>query len=85
MIIHSLVVILVLAELHSILTINIELINLEENLLYSHIKTKNDLDSFYQKLIQSNGIDDAKLIRNVINENDIRELNFEHKVNIKDV
>ncbi|CAF4284336.1 unnamed protein product, partial [Adineta steineri] len=46
---------------------------------YSHINTQNNLELFYQKLLQSNNIDDLKFIRNPINENDIQDLNVEHK------
>jgi len=68
--------------LYSVLTINNELINLEGNLLYKHIQTRTNLDSFYRQLIKSNKIDDLKSLQNIINENDIRDLNVEHKVNI---
>ncbi len=73
---------LILIGLYSVLTINNELINFEENLLYKHIKTQTNLDSFYRQLIKSNKIDDLKSLQNIINENDIRNLNIEHKVNI---
>jgi hypothetical protein len=82
MMIYYLIIILILVESY-ILAINNELSNLEKNLLYTYINTQNDLELFYQKILQSNNIDDLKLLRNTINENDIGNLNLEHKVKNK--
>lgn len=81
--IYYFIVILILGDLSKVLTDNIELSNIERNLLYTHIKTENDLELFYQKIIQSNDVDDLKSLSDIINENDIRDLNFENKVNMK--
>jgi len=69
MMIYYLIIILNLVEKNKILAINNELNTIEKNLLYTHIKTVNDLELFYQKILQSN--------------NDIQNLNLENKVNIK--
>jgi len=82
MMIYYLIIILILVESY-ILAINNELSNLEKNLLYTYINTQNDLELFYQKILQSNNIDDLKLLRNTINENDIGNLNLENKVKNK--
>jgi hypothetical protein len=81
--IYHLVIILILVKSYQVLALNRELTNIEEHLLYSHIKVQTNLNLFYQKLIQSNNIDDLKSLRSIINENDIRELKIEHKVDIK--
>jgi hypothetical protein len=83
MMIDYLIIILILIGSYKVLTINNKLNNLETNLLYKHIKTQNHLELFYQKLIQSNNIYDLKLLKNTINENDIRNLNIQNKVNIE--
>ncbi|CAF0895566.1 unnamed protein product [Adineta steineri] len=77
--IYYLVIIIILIDSSLVLAINIDLNNFEGNNLYSHINTQNNLELFYQKLLQSNNIDDLKFIRNPINENDIQDLNIEHK------
>jgi hypothetical protein len=82
MMIYYLIIILNLVEKNKVLSINNELNTFEKNLLYTHIKTVNDLEIFYKKILQSNNIDDLKLLRNIINSNDIQNLNFENKVNI---
>jgi hypothetical protein len=69
MMIYYLIIILNLVEKNKILAINNELNTIEKNLLYTHIKTINDLELFYQKILQSNNI--------------IQNLNLENKVNIK--
>jgi hypothetical protein len=69
---------------HTVLTIDIELIEKEKNLFYSHLQTQSDLNLFYEKLLSSNGIDDIKTIQRAINQDDIRQLNLEHKVNKKE-
>lgn len=70
MMIYYLIIILSLNEIYKVLTLNIELSNQEKNLLYTHIQTQNDLNLFYQKILQSN---------------DRKNLNLENKVNIKEI
>ncbi|CAF0813565.1 unnamed protein product [Rotaria sordida] len=66
-------------QFYSILTNDIKLIQIEENILYSHLKTSSDLNLFYQKLLESNDIDDITRIHRIITEDDIQQLNFENK------
>jgi ABC-type thiamine transport system ATPase subunit len=79
--ISNLVIIICLLEFGSVLAINSELIQKEENLLYSHLKTQTNLSLFYQKLLKSNDIDDITRIQRIITQNDIQQFNLEHKVN----
>ncbi|CAF5040224.1 unnamed protein product, partial [Rotaria sp. Silwood1] len=66
-------------ELYSVLTNDINLIHTEENILYSHLKTPLDLNLFYQKLLESNEIDDITRIHRIITQDDIQQFNFENK------
>ncbi|CAF3347643.1 unnamed protein product, partial [Rotaria sp. Silwood1] len=61
------------------LTNDINLIHTEENILYSHLKTPLDLNLFYQKLLESNEIDDITRIHRIITQDDIQQFNFENK------
>jgi hypothetical protein len=84
--ISNLVIIIILIyflQFYSVLTIDNELIEIEENLVYSKIKTKSKLNLFYQKILQSNDIDDITRIHRIITLKDIQKLNLEHKVNKK--
>jgi hypothetical protein len=65
-----------------VLTLNIKLTDLEENIIYSHLKNKTNLKLFYHKLIESNGIDNLKDIRQKLTNEDIQKGNIENKVNI---
>jgi len=75
------IILICLLQFYSVLTIDNELIEIEENLLYSQVKTKSNLNLFYQKILQSNDIDDITRIHRIITLNDIQKLNLEHKVN----
>jgi len=66
----------------SVLTLNIQLTNLEENLIYSHLKNQTNLKLFYNKLIESNGIDNLKDIHQKLTNEDIQKGNILNKVNI---
>jgi hypothetical protein len=84
--ISNLVIIIIIIcffQLYSVLTIDNELIQIEENILYSHLKTSSQLSSVYQKLLESNDIDDITRIHRIVTQDDIQQLNFEHKVNKK--
>jgi hypothetical protein len=67
---------------YSVSTQNFELIQKETDILYSHIKTQPDLNVFYQKLLESNDINDPTRIHRIVTTNDPQLSNFEHKVNI---
>ncbi|CAF5063295.1 unnamed protein product, partial [Rotaria magnacalcarata] len=77
--IYYLVITFILLGSYTVLTYNNLLNNFEENLLHSHIKTKTDLDLFYRKFIESNSIDNLKVIQNIQHDNSIRDLNIKHK------
>jgi len=78
----NLVVILILIYVRKniVLTLNNDLINFEENLLYSHLNNQTNLKLFYDKLIESNGIDNSSGIRQKITNEDIQQGNIENKV-----
>ncbi|CAF2954609.1 unnamed protein product [Rotaria sp. Silwood2] len=78
-IIVILIAFLVYIELNSVLTLNIELSRLEENLLYSHLKNQTNLKLFYNKLIESNDVDDLTYIRHKITDEDIKQGTIENK------
>ncbi|CAF2515211.1 unnamed protein product [Rotaria sp. Silwood2] len=78
-IIVILIAFLVHIELNSVLTLNIELSRLEENLLYSHLKNQTNLKLFYNKLIESNDVDDLTYIRHKITDEDIKQGTIENK------
>ncbi len=65
-----------------VLTLNVKLNNLEENLVYSHLKNQINLKLFYEKLIESNGIEDQIGIRQKMTNEDIQQGNIENKVKI---
>ena len=65
---------------YSVLALNTKLSHLEANILYSYLKNQSQLESFYRKLIMSNGIDDPAHIGLGINTDDIRQGTIEHKV-----
>lgn len=81
--IRCLVIIFILVESCTVLSYNVLLNNFDENLLYSHIKTKNDLDLFYQKLIKTTNIDHLKVKENLQVQNNIRDLNLKDQVIIQ--
>ena len=63
-----------------LLTLNIDLTDLEENLIYSHLKNETNLKLFYDKLIESNGVDDSRDVRQRITNEDIERGTIENKV-----
>ena len=67
-------------ELYPVLAINNKLIQIEQNLLYLHLKAPSDLNLFYEKLLESNDIDDITRIQRMITQDDIGQQDFEHKV-----
>jgi hypothetical protein len=74
------ILILIYVRKNIVLTLNNDLINLEENLLYSHLNNQTNLKLFYDKLIESNGIDNSSGIRHKITNEDIQQGNIENKV-----
>ncbi|CAF1216935.1 unnamed protein product [Adineta steineri] len=66
-------------EMHSVLTIDIRLSNIEQKLLYSHLQTSSDLKLYYEKILESNNIDDITRLDRPITQNDIQRGDFEHK------
>ena len=73
---------IILSLLVGVNAIDASLSQSEEKILYSHVKTPSELEGFYRKILQSNGIDDPVLIENFITENDVAGLHVEHKVRI---
>ena len=69
-------------EKNFIFALNNDLINLEENLIYSHLNNRTNLKLFYDKLIESNGIDNSNDIRHKITNEDIQQGKIGDKVNI---
>ncbi|CAF4728693.1 unnamed protein product [Rotaria sp. Silwood1] len=78
-IIVILIIFLVHIEPDSVLTSNIDLDRLEENLLYSYLKNQTNLKLFYNKLIESNGVDDLIYVRHKITDEDIKQDTIENK------
>ncbi|CAF3498842.1 unnamed protein product [Rotaria sp. Silwood1] len=78
-IIVILIIFLVHIEPDSVLTSNIDLSRLEENLLYSYLKNQTNLKLFYNKLIESNGVDDLIYVRHKITDEDIKQDTIENK------
>ena len=69
-------------KFYSVLTINIKLIQTEEKLLYSYLKTQSQFKSFYNKLVEWNDIENIKRIHGNITHDNIEAINFEHNVSI---
>lgn len=65
---------------YSVLMLNPKLSHLETNILYLYLKNQSNLESFYEKLIKSNGIDDPAHVPVKITKDDIRQGAIEHKV-----
>jgi hypothetical protein len=74
------VIFVIYIEENRVLTLNIKLSNLEENLLYSYLKNETNLKLFYEKLIQSNGVDNSIHIRQNITDQDIQQGFIQNKV-----
>ncbi|UJR26498.1 hypothetical protein I4U23_007825 [Adineta vaga] len=66
-------------EQYTVLTNDIKLSQIEENLLYSQLNTQANIKVFYEKLLQSNDIDDITRLHDIITLNDTQQLNLEHK------
>ena len=62
------ILIFIWLKLNVVLSLNNDLTYLEEDILYSHLKNGDNFKFFYEKLIQSNGIDD---INHQINPNQV--------------
>ena len=77
-----LIAFLVYIQPDCVLTVNEELIRLQEDLLYSHLKNQTNLKLFYNKLIKSNGVDNLTHVRHKITDEDIQQGTIENKVNI---
>lgn len=60
--------------------LNTQLIDLEENLLYSQLNNPTNLKGFYEKLLQSNGIEHFTNLRHRITNEDIQQQAFLDKV-----
>lgn len=76
----NIIMILCAFEQYLVFTSDVKLLQMEENLLYSHLKTPADMDLYYQKLLDSNGIDDPTRLHRIVTEDDVRQLNLEQKV-----
>lgn len=72
-IIIIIIIISILVDLSKVLAINNELTHLENDLLYKHIQTLNDLELFYTKIIQSNNINNLKFLSN--NDQNLTQVN----------
>lgn len=77
------IILIYLINISSILTLDNELSQMEENILYQQLNTKSNFNLFYEKILQSNDIDDIARIQNVITQEDIQQFNFENKVKRK--
>ena len=76
------IILLVYIGCYSVLTLNIELSRLEDNLLYSYLKNKTNLKEFYGKLIESNGVDNPAHVYQKITDQDIKQGTIENKVKV---
>ncbi len=81
----NIIIIIYVFKGYSVLTDVAKLIQIEDNLLYSHLKTPSDINLFYQKLLASNGIDDITRIHRMITPDAIQQLDLEHEVNKDDI
>jgi hypothetical protein len=77
-----LIVILVDIGYYSVLSQNVELSRIEENILYSYLKNQSYLKLLHETLIESNGVDQSSHIRHEITDEDIAQGTIENKVNI---
>ena len=73
---------LIHTEQNSVLTLNMELSRLEENLLYSYLKNQTNLKLVYGKLIESHGINNLHYARPTVTDQDIQQNSTNNKVNI---
>jgi len=81
----NIIIIICVFKGYSVLTDVTKLIQIEDNLLYSRLKTPSDINLFYQKLLESNGIDDITRIHRIITQDAVQQLDLEHKVNKGDL
>ncbi len=77
------IIFICLCEIQVIFTIDNQLIQIEENLLYAQLNTPANLNSFYRKLLESNDIDDFTRIQRIATQKDIQQLDLENKVRQK--
>ncbi len=81
--ISNLVIIIIIIYsfgIYSVLTNDLKLIQTEQDLIYSRLKTRSDLELFYETLLKSNDLDDIKHIQHVVNQDDVRKLDLTDKV-----
>jgi hypothetical protein len=81
----NIIIIIYVFKGYSVLTDVTKLIQIENNLLYSRLQTPSDISLFYQKLLQSNGIDDITRIHRMITQDAIQQLDLEHEVSKGDL
>ncbi|CAF1260515.1 unnamed protein product [Adineta steineri] len=72
-------IILIFIGYSSVWSFNIKLSRLEQNLLYSNLNNEANLKLFYEKLIESNGVDKPTELHEMINDKDIQEGNIQNK------
>ena len=75
-----LILVIIILEQYPVFSNDIKLNSMEEDLLYSYLKTSADVRIFYEKLLQSNDIDDISRLHDVITQENIKQLDVEHKV-----
>lgn len=79
--IFLLILIGILYKNNRVLTLNNDLIQMEEDLIYSQLNNSINLKLFYEKLLQSNGIEHSIGLRHPITNEDIQQQTFLNKVN----
>ena len=67
-------------EKNRVFTLNINLTTLEENLLYSQLNSSTNLKLFYEKILQSNGIDQSIGIRHPMSNEHVEQESFLNQV-----
>ena len=80
--ISLLILIGILCKNNKVFTLNNDLIHMEEDLIYSQLNNSTNLKLFYEKLLQSNGIEHSIGLRHPITNEDIQQQTFFNKVNI---
>ncbi|CAF1011390.1 unnamed protein product [Adineta ricciae] len=75
----TLILVIITIERCPVFSNDIKLNSMEEDLLYSYLKTPANVRIFYEKLLQSNDIDDISRLHDVITQENIKQLDVEHK------